>query len=189
MTDNIFNVNIKELFSSSGRCYVIETNYSKFGKQDDFTLIITRLPILEIKSLHLYLSSKYDILGILTNKWLDVVPWSFIATFGKENLLVTFQENKINRIKCQNSDPNYISIQQCFSEIVINMTQSLNECSCVPFWFRGVEQATNSSITVCYDYYDELCASSNTPQYFERSKSCQRSAFMIQSKLSEFQQP
>ena len=149
-----------------GICYLLKTdlNLSFFRKKLHLSIVMKNSTFESDKpqNVRLILSSKYDALSIVTNKWKNLNYLTVPLEFGKGSTSVDVKESKTSRItEC---DQTVESFQQCLWLELKRGTESLLEdCGtfCVPMNWKAYFDFFSNETTyaTCKNLKDESCTS------------------------------
>ena len=94
-------------------CYIIEF-IDDFKPNQKVKIIVKRNSSVNVKDLDVWLTAKYDFLGVVHTYWQENIPFKINIPFGtiKVPKIIT-KEDVQKPYKCKISDPNFVSIQQC----------------------------------------------------------------------------
>ena len=72
------------------------------------------LPHINVKELNVWITSQFDYVGIAVDQWDENRPFKITVPFGKDQIPnIHCQHYELMPLKCNTSDPDYESVQQC----------------------------------------------------------------------------
>ena len=101
-------------------CYVIEF-IENFQPDQYVKITVKRISDIDAHELNVWLTTRFDYLGVIHNSWGDIKPFKINIPFGSNQIpKITSKEHEHTPLKCKTSDQEYVSVQQCWVDFFIN---------------------------------------------------------------------
>ena len=139
-----------------GMCYIVEI--MNHLDEEIISMTVQRSAGHEAKLVKIWLTSQHDSLGIVYRTLGNFSPFKTDVPFGGDQVpKITIQQGKTINLKCNKSDLDYVSEQQCFADEYLFGNFSCHE-KCLPIQMSGFRYVRDfSAIEKCKNLDDEVC--------------------------------
>ena len=105
-------------------CHIIEFS-SKFKPDQNLDITVKTQSHVNVKELNVYVTAKFDYLGVFIHEWGEFRPLKINVPFGNDQVprIITQHYQQIP-LRCKKSDPTYVSSHQCLVDYFISKEYS-----------------------------------------------------------------
>ena len=139
-----------------GMCYIVEIMNNL--DEEVISMTVQRSAGHEAKQVKIWLTSQQDSLGIVYRTLGNFRPFKTEVPFGANHVpKITIHQWETYNMKCNKSDSNYVSEQQCFADNYLLGNFSCHT-KCLPIQMSGFRIVRDfSAIENCKNLDDEVC--------------------------------